>query len=58
MIGCQDQWKAKYWTFDNLMDRYDNLTLWHTTWTFSDQDKLFRQNELNSDDIRYLIGQV
>ena len=58
MVGCQDQWKAKYWTFDNLMDRYDNLTKWHTTWTFSDQDKLFHQNELNSDDIRYLISQV
>ena len=27
MKGCQTEWKAKYWTMNHLLDRYDNITI-------------------------------
>ena len=25
--GCQTEWKAKNWTFENLLNRYNNITV-------------------------------
>ena len=27
MEGCQTNWKAKNWTIDNLLNRYNNITV-------------------------------
>ena len=37
MKGCQNEWPAKDWTFDNLLDRYgDTASLWVTEWHHSE----------------------
>ena len=33
MVGCQDKWKAKNWTIENLLNRYNKISLnQYTTW--------------------------
>ena len=35
MKGCQNEWPAKDWTFDNLLERYGDTgteSLWVTEW--------------------------
>jgi hypothetical protein len=52
--GCQEDWKAKEWTIDGLLDRYDMDTTWTTRYYLPGAE---RDNVLitNKDGIRDLI---
>ena len=38
LTGCQNNWKAKNWTFENLLNRYDLNNYWYTSFSKSEND--------------------
>ena len=69
MIGCQDKWKAKHWTIENLLHRYNyvninqsaiSYTTWPTTYQQTPETEKysghFRSNEVKKlIDAGYLV---
>ena len=65
MIGCQDKWKAKHWTIENLFHRYNyvkinqssiSYTAWTTAFQQTHETKLYK-NYCRSNEVRKLIDE-
>ena len=61
MKGCQTNWKAKNWTIENLLDRYNNITIddktdyhfpwdtWHQATTHgSSKNEIFTSSQVKN----------
>ena len=63
MKGCQTKWKAKNWTIENLLNRYNNIslddnTLYHFPWELLYQENIdgsFKEGKFTSSLVKDLI---
>ena len=55
MTGCQNNWKAKNWTFENLLNRYDLNNYWYTSYSKSENDP-WEDQYLNKEAIWNLVN--
>ena len=65
MVGCQDKWKAKHWTIENLLNRYNYIplsenktsyTTWPTEVRRKHETKTYFHKHLRSNDVKRLIN--
>ena len=60
MKGCQNEWKAKNWTIENLLERYNFIENDHFTWTTLYQEttigSTFQNAHLNSNEVKNSIN--
>ena len=63
MKGCQTKWKAKNWTIENLLNRYNNISLddnslYHFPWELLYQENIdgsFKEGKFTSSQVKDLI---
>ena len=64
MTGCQDKWKAKSWTIENLLNRYNYFALnqtafshfiWRSSYQKNQKTKTYNAN-LKSNEVKKLIN--
>ena len=63
MKGCQTKWTAKNWTIENLLNRYNNIslddnTLYHFPWELLYQENIdgsFKEGKFTSSKVKDLI---
>ena len=64
MVGCQDKWKAKNWTIENLLNRYNYIQHNQDLISYTSWPSAFQENhktktnyrELNSNEVKWLIN--
>ena len=65
MIGCQDEWKAKHWTIENLLQRYNYVNInqsaisyitWNTLYQQTHDEIGFIEGFLKSSEVKELIN--
>ena len=64
MKGCQTKWKAKNWTIENILNRYNNIsldddTLYHFPWEPLYQETIdgsFKEKTFTSSQVKDLIN--
>ena len=55
MVGCQDSWKAKNWTIDYLLDKYNGSLIWETGYQKHIEAETIKKN-LQSHEVKKLMN--
>ena len=55
ILGCQDGWKAKNWSAEYLLDKYNNSLIWETV-SQKDIETQFLKENLPSHEVKKLIN--
>ena len=55
MVGCQESWKAKHWTIDDLLDKYNDSLIWETVYQKNVETEKIKEN-LPSYEVKKLIN--
>ena len=54
MVGCQESWKAKHWTIENLLDKYNGSLIWETVYQKNVETVKIKEY-LQSNEVKNLI---
>ena len=55
MVGCQESWKAKHWTIENLLDKYNDSLIWETVYQKNVEAQKIKEY-LQSHEVKKLIN--